>query len=364
MHFFISAGEASGDLHAADLIGAIRKECPEARFTFLGGDEMARQAGHQPLIHYRRMAYMGFIEVIKNLRNVAANLHVARQAINSERPDAVILVDYPSFNLRLAREAYRLGIPVFYYISPKVWAWKEHRVTKLRQLTTRILSILPFEVDWYRSRHGMEVDYVGNPSVAEVDRRLAQFTPISSPDGRPILALVPGSRRAEVLSNLPVMIEVARRHPELCPIIAAAPGLPAELFDRFPGIHRVEGTTFELMASAKAALVTSGTATLEAALIGVPQVVCYRNNGSRLAYHLFRHILHIDYVSLPNLIVGREIVAEKLLHHCNADEVDAALTPLLTDAGAQQAGYAEMRRILGSASAPDTAASIILSHLG
>lgn len=376
MHYFLSAGEASGDLHASRLIEALRKCDSGARFTFLGGDEMSQAAGSDPLIHYRDMAYMGFIEVAKHIRQVKGNLDTARKAVTEGKPDAVILVDYPSFNMRIARHAHKLGIPVYYYISPKVWAWKEGRVKKLRRYVRRVLSILPFEPQWYQSRHSMKVDYVGNPSLNEVDARIPsipsletfrrKYLPVAPRDNRPLLALVPGSRKAEVASNMPVMAEVARRHPDLQPVIAAAPGLDPEVYAPWKEIPMVTGVTFELMAVAKAALVTSGTATLEAALLGTPQVVCYRNNGSRLAYELFRRILKIEYVSLPNLITNSPVVAEQLLHHCNPDEVDAKLVPLL-DATPQrkdqQEGYLEMRERLTRADAAATAAGIITGDL-
>lgn len=376
MHYFLSAGEASGDLHASKLIEALRSRDPEARFTFLGGDEMSKAAAGEPVIHYRDMAYMGFVEVVKHLRQVLGNLDKARQAITDGRPDAVILVDYPSFNMRLARHAHKLGLPVYYYISPKVWAWKEGRVKKIRRYVKRVLSILPFEPQWYQSRHSMKVNYVGNPSLNEVDARIPSipsletfrrmYLPVAPHDNRPLLALVPGSRKAEVTSNLPVMIEVARRHPDLQPVIAGAPGLDKSVYARWKDVPVVSGVTFELMAVAKAALVTSGTATLEAALLGTPQVVCYRNNGSRLAYSLFKRILKIDYVSLPNLITNSPVVAEQLLHHCNPDEVDARLAPLLDatpERKDQQEGYLDMRQRLTRSDAAATAAAIIIDDL-
>lgn len=367
MKYFLSAGEASGDLHAAELMDALKNLDPQAEFTFLGGDKMAQVAGHKPVVDYRDMAYMGFVEVVRNLRKVLRNLSAAKEAMVEQRPDAVILVDYPSFNLRLAKVAKQQGIKVYYYISPKVWAWKEGRVKKIRRYVDRVLSILPFEKQWYAERHAMDVTYVGNPSVAEIDNFLKHYqqqdkTGTDAKQQRKVLALVPGSRRAEVLSNLPVMVEVARRHPEFHPVVAMAPGLPAELYEPWSDMELWEGKTFELMATAHAALVTSGTATLETALTATPQVVCYRNNGSRFAYWLFSKILKIKYVSLPNLIVDGAIIPEMLLHHCNADEVDAQLTPLLEDTPERRAqlnGYAQMRLELGTSSASTTAAQRI-----
>lgn len=317
MNYFISAGEASGDLHASQLIKALRKNDKEAGFTFLGGDLMRQAAGNAPVIHYRDMAFMGFCEVIRHLRKVLGNLSTAKKALTDGDFDALILIDYPSFNLKLAKTAANAGIPVFYYISPKVWAWKEGRVKKIRRYVSRVLSILPFEVEYYRTRHHYDITYVGNPSVGEVDEKLRDLPPIADflrahglSAGKPLLALVPGSRRGEIRNNLPIMAEVAARHPDMQPVIAAAPGIDSSFYDSLSGLPRVTGATFELMARSRAALVTSGTATLEAALLGVPQVVCYRANGARISYEIFKHILKIPFVSLPNLIADREVVSE------------------------------------------------------
>lgn len=373
MHYFISAGEASGDIHAAELIKQLRKADKKARFTFLGGDLMAAAAGTPPLIHYRNMAFMGFCEVIRHLGKVLRNLRVARRSVTQERPDALILVDYPSFNLKLAKEAVKHGIPVFYYISPKVWAWKEGRVRKIKRYVRRMLSILPFEVAYYRDRHGYDIDYVGNPTVKEVDEKLASLTSLQAfcskhglPADRPILALVPGSRTGEIRNNLPVMAEVARRHPDMLPVIAGAPAINAEIYRRHCDFAVVDNASFELMAHAQAALVTSGTATLEAALIGVPQVVCYRANGSRISYNIFKRILKIPFVSLPNLIAGKAVVAEQLVHLCTPDLVDRELSKVLPEGMAhtsQQEGYREIRENLTRADAAANAAAIIYNDI-
>lgn len=371
--FFISAGEASGDLHASSLIAALRKQAPESSFIFLGGDEMAKAAGCEPLIHYRDMAYMGFSEVLRNMNKVLDNLKKARLAISEERPDALILVDYPSFNLRLAKEAVRLGIPIFYFIPPKVWAWKKRRGRKIAEITRKVISILPFENDFWIKNFGCEAIYVGNPSVNEVDAKLdrlpslEEFCRRNNLDAeRPLLALLPGSRRGEIKNNLPIMDAVASRHPEVQPVIASAPSIPSAFYERFSSLPRVDNQTFELLALSRGALVTSGTATLEAALTRTPQVVCYRANGSKLSYNLFRHILNVDYVSLPNLIADRPVVAEQLLHLCTPDLVDGQLSPLLVDGDARSAvlsGYADIRDRLGSSVASERAAALILAAL-
>ena len=374
MKYFISAGEASGDLHASHLIKALRDADAEASFAFLGGDLMREAAGCDPVIHYRHMAYMGFSEVLRHLRQILGNFRRARQALEQSHPDALILVDYPSFNLRLAKAARRMGIPVYYYISPKVWAWKEHRVSDIRRLVERVYCILPFEVDFYRSRHDMDVTYVGNPSREEVDARLASLPAKGDfmlrhglVAEKPLVALVPGSRRGEIRNNLPVMLAAAARFDGCQMAVAVAPGVERSFYEEYAaaGVVFVEGDTLALMAMADAALVTSGTATLECALAGTPQVVCYRANGSRLSYAVMSRILKVDYVSLPNLIAGRGIIPEMLLHRCNPDAVARELGRILPGGegrAAQLAGYDEMRRRLGvSDAAAVTAASIVAS---
>jgi len=377
MRYFISAGEASGDLHASQLIRALRERDKNARFTFLGGDMMAAESGTAPLTHYRDMAYMGFTQVILHSRELLAILRKARRALRDTRPDALILVDYPSFNLKLAAEAHRLGIPVYYYISPKVWAWKEGRVRRMRRYVRRILSILPFETEYYRRRHNLDITYVGNPSVEEVDERISRIK-ADDPDGslfisrhglerRPILALVPGSRRSEILRNLPVMLGAAAQFEGMQPVIAAAPGIGPEIYRQIAdGVPVIAGATFELVFRATGAFVTSGTATLEAALTATPQAVCYRANGSRLTYNIMKRILRVRHVSLPNLITDADTVPEMLLHNCTPDAVAAALRNVLPGAPGypvQQRGYDTMRRRLGTGHAAVNAATYIINDL-
>ncbi len=371
MNYFISAGEPSGDLHAAALIEELKSADRQARFTFLGGDLMAKAAGVDPVIHYSRMAFMGFSEVLRNLRTIFGNLSVAKKAIVETHPDALILVDYPSFNLKLAKYADKLGIPVYYYIAPKVWAWKEWRVKTIRRYVRRVLSILPFEEEYFSSRN-VAVSYVGNPSREEIDSRIAlmssreDFMKSHGLEDKPILALVPGSRRGEIRNNLPIMDAVARRHPELQPVVAGAPGMCREFYDEFTRIPVVEESTFELMHHAEAALVTSGTATLECALAGTPQVVCYRANGVKLSYNIMKHLLKVRYVSLPNLIADRDVIPEMLVHLCTVDSVDAELDKILPGRAGrklQLEGYDYMRQRLGSTAAASNAARTIVGEL-
>lgn len=372
MKYLLSAGEASGDLHGSALIEQLALVDPCAEFHFLGGDSMMAVTGHAPLIHIRDMAYMGFSEVIRNLGKIRRNLLIARASIRAIRPDAVILIDYPSFNLKLAKEASDLGIPVFYYIAPKVWAWKEWRVKALGRYCTEILSILPFEVEFFH-RHGMEVTYIGNPSVEEIDARLAAMPPreelfasLGIDYKKPLLALVPGSRVGEIRNNLPVMDAVARLHPETTAVVCGTPGMDPQVYSSLSDLPVVTGFTMQLMAAARAALVTSGTATLECALAATPQVACYRANGSRLSHALFSHILKVPYVTLPNLIASERVIPEMLLHHCNPAEINTELVPLLSDTPQRSDmlnGYTVMRARLGSGHAAATAARRIFSRV-
>ncbi len=372
MKIFFSAGEASGDLHASHVIRQLKTLSPECEIRFLGGDLMTEAAGVAPEIHYSEMAFMGFGDVIAHLPQVLGNLSKAKKALRDFMPDMLVLVDYPGFNLRLASYAKSLGIKVDYFIPPKIWAWKEYRLRDMRKYIDRIFSILPFEKEWYAER-GVDVEYVGNPSVEELRQALDGLP--SRPDfpgidhSRPVLALVPGSRRGEIRDNLPVMDAAARRMGNVNVLVAAAPSVPADYYRQYTSFPLVEGATLRLMASADAALVTSGTASLECAIARTPQIVCYRAVGWKWAHDLFSHILKIPYVSLPNLIhgpidrlnrseVNREasrtgvrgcVVPELLVHNCNADNIIRLLEPLMHDSPertAQLRGYDEMMKRL------------------
>ena len=371
MRYFLSVGEASGDIHAAELIKELRKVDAKAEFVYLGGDLMREATGCEPVVDYRDMAYMGFSEVLRNLDKVFGNLRRAKEAMRQSCPDALILVDYPSFNLKLAKAAHQLGIPVFYYISPKVWAWKEYRVKEIKKYVTRLYSILPFEVDFFKKRN-YDVTYVGNPSVEEIEQRMESLPSVDdfinahNLEACPILALVPGSRRGEISNNLPIMLEVAKRFPQYQAVVAGAPGIDASMYASMTSLPVVTGVTFELMSVAEAALVTSGTATLEAALLRTPQVVCYRANGSKISYNLFKRILKIPFVSLPNLIANREIVKEMLLHHCTPEGVALELSKVIPGGENHQAqldGYTHMRHRLGCGKAAHTTAQLIVEGL-
>lgn len=375
MHYFLIAGEASGDLHGARLIEEIKKADSEAIITFLGGDKMKDAAGSDPIIHYSEMAFMGFSEVIRNIGKVASNLSRAKTALRMAAPDALILIDYPSFNLKVAATAKKLGIPVYYYISPKIWAWKKWRVRDIRRLVRRMLAILPFEPAFYR-QNGFDAVYVGNPSVGEVDADMHHVLPREEflkkhrLRDRTLVALMPGSRIGEIRNNLPIMRAAIDRFPQYRGVIVGAPGISDEMYRQYAGDNLPvvrERSAVSILAHCRAALVTSGTATLETALAGVPQVVCYRANGSKLSYDLMKRVLSVDYVSLPNLIAGHEIVPEMLLHLCTPEAVADKLAPLLRmdneERNAQLEGYKEMRDILGTEDAAHNAAKIIVDDL-
>lgn len=373
MRYFIIAGEASGDIHGSALIDAIKDNDQEASFDFLGGDLMARSAGHEPLIHYRDMAFMGFIEVIKHLGSILGFMKQAKKAMTDKRPDALILIDYPSFNLKMAKWAKSRGIPVFYFISPKVWAWKEWRVKDIKRYVDRMFSILPFETDFYR-KHDYEVEYVGNPTVKEIasfkEQLSGDFFSINNFDPeKPIIALVPGSRKKEIRDNLPTMLEAVKRHSDCQVAIAAAPSIDNELYSQLMqgnNIPVLRDQTFELVYHAKVALVTSGTATLETALLNTPQVACFRMNGSKRVYRFYRKLIKGKYVTLPNLIADAPIIPELLLHMCNTDTVDSWLSKLLENTNERLAmlnGYKHIAEILTNKDCTTTTAKQIIQYL-
>ena len=370
MKYFLIAGEASGDLHASHLIESLKREDVQAEFRFLGGDLMAAQAGVEPIIHYRDMAYMGFVDVMKHLGKILGFLGTARRAIDEWQPAALILVDYPSFNLKVAKYAHNLGIPVHYFISPKVWVWKEWRVKDIRRYVDHMYCILPFEPDWYQER-GYKATYVGNPTVQEVLQAskdfpdFAHFIEENRLSERPIIAIVPGSRVREIRDNLPLMIEAAARHPEYQAVVAGAPSIDDSLYRDVMGATTVpvlHDATYPLVHHARAALVTSGTATLETALLGTPQVACYRFNGSKWSYQFYRRLLTGKYVTLPNLITDEPVIPELLMHLCTADSIDRHLTELLDDTPertAQLEGYKRLADRLGTNICTATAAHLI-----
>lgn len=376
MKYMLVAGEASGDLHASNVIESIKKLDPEGDFRFIGGDLMSKAARKNPDIHYDKLNVMGFSEVLRKLPSLLTNLNAAKRLVREYRPDVLILVDYPGFNLKLAEYAHKLGIRVDYFISPKVWAWKEWRVKTIKKNVDNLYSILPFEEHFYH-RHKYKVKYVGNPSVQEIDYALGHLPPkkhFMERQGltdleRPMIALLPGSRKGEIRNNLPIMIEAVKRFPEFQYAVAAAPAVPEKFYREIaqdPGLQLVFGATPSLLKYSVAALVTSGTATLETALIGTPQVVCYRANGLKLSYKIMEKLLSVKYVSLPNLIVNNRIVPEMLVHNCTVDKVARELSPLLQPSPKREwqvTGYRNMRRRLGNSVASDYVAELIVDSL-
>lgn len=373
MRYFLIAGEASGDLHASNLIRALKERDTAAEFCFLGGDLMAEASASDPVIHYRRMAFMGIVNVVLNLRTVLANLQRCKEKLLQFRPDVVILVDYPSFNLRIAKFVkQKMTIPVYYYISPKIWAWKEYRIKSIKRYIDKMYCILPFEVDFYK-KHGYEVEYVGNPTMDSVSDFKTQapcreaFLATNELNEKPVVALLAGSRRQEIAKCLPRMVRMATCFPEYQFVVAGAPGVETAFYEKYvAGLPVVFGQTYALVQNAYAAVVNSGTATLETALIGTPQVVVYHVDGGRFASLLKKILLHIPYVSLVNLIAGKEVVPELVAHLFTDENLKKHLSPLLYDErvrAEQQNGYALVADRLGNAACATNTAKLIYASL-
>ena len=370
MRYYLIAGEASGDLHASRLMNALKRYDGTAEFRFIGGDLMAAEGGTM-VRHYSELAYMGFVPVLLHLPTILSNMRRCKRDIEQWKPDVVILIDYPGFNLSIARHVKaRTGIPIFYYISPKIWAWKEYRIKNIKRDVDELFSILPFEVPFFEQKHGYPIHYVGNPTADEVGEFL-RANPPSAVSSKPVIALLAGSRRQEIKDNLPAMIEAARDFmADYRVVLAGAPSVPADYYERFvagTGVEIVYNSTYKLLAEATAALVTSGTATLETALFGVPQVVCYETPVPRLIAFLRKHLLKVRYISLVNLIADREVVAELVADTFSVDNIRRELRRILPGEQAREdmlRGYAEVRRRLGKENAPDNAARIMTGILG
>ena len=377
MKYFLIAGEASGDLHAAHLMQALREEDAEAEFRFYGGDEMQKVGGTM-LCHYRELAYMGFIPVLLHLPTILRGMSRCKQQMAEWKPDALILVDYPGFNLKMARFAREQALcPVYYYISPKIWAWKEHRIHAIRRDVDRLFSILPFEVDFFEKKHHYPISYVGNPTVDEVDAFLREHPAQEQASAQPQLALLPGSRQQEVTDNLSRMLQAVRplagTYGLKC-VVAQAPALPDSLYLDImqrcgfssEEVELQRGRTYEILSSSTAALVTSGTATLETALFRVPQVVCYYMPLPRLMSFLRRHFLKVPFISLVNLVCGREVVPELVGADMQPDLIRRHLEKILPGHPEHQLmleGYDEMARKLGLPGAPQRAAREMVQRM-
>lgn len=354
MRYYIIAGEASGDLHGSNLIKELKKKDTSAVFRCWGGDKM--QANGAVLVkHYKDLAFMGFAEVLQNLPTIMRNLSFCKQDITSYKPDALILIDYPGFNLRIAEWAKKQGFKIIYYISPQLWAWKEGRIKIIKEFVDKMLVILPFEKEFYAS-HQYRVEYVGHPLVEVIDE-FKKNNPgglgIITKKSKGIIALLPGSRKQEILKKLPVMLEVSKQFADYEFIVAKAPGLEDEfytgLLNKYQNVSSISNKTYELLNVADAALVTSGTATLETALFGVPEVICYK--GSSISYAIAKRLVKIKYIGLVNLIMDKLVVKELIQHEMNVKNLVAELNDLLNNAQRRRqlnVDYAELKRLLSA----------------
>lgn len=376
MKYYLIVGEASGDLHASNLMRAIKDADAGAEFRFFGGDLMS-QVGGTCVKHYRDCAFMGLVPVLMNLRTIFSNMAMCKKDIKEWAPDVLILVDYPGFNLSIARDIHATtDIPVYYYIAPKIWASREGRIKNIRRDVDKLFSILPFEVEYFK-KHNYTIDYVGNPCVDAVDAYKRANKPdavafraeYALPD-EPIVALLAGSRKHEIKDNLPQMLQAMKAYPGYCPVIAGAPGIDKELYEPYlqQGAKIIFGDTYKLLNHAHAAIVTSGTATLETALFRVPQVVCYNTALPWLVSKLMPLFLKVKYISLVNLIAGCEVVRELVAADMVVGNITAELGNVLPESSpgraAMLAGYDRMIDILGEPGASRHAAEKIVAQLG
>ena len=377
MRYYLIVGEASGDLHASHLMRSLQAVDSAAEFRFFGGDLMTAVGGTR-VKHFKELAYMGFIPVLLHLRTIFRNMAFCKKDIVEWAPDVVILVDYPGFNLNIAKLVKsKTRIPVYYYISPKIWAWKEYRIKNIKRDVDELFSILPFEVDFFEKRHHYPIHYVGNPTADEVRSFLSaynegfeQFCKANALQAdKPILALLAGSRRQEIKDNLPAMMQVAARFPQYQAVLAGAPSIADEYYEGFirgSQVRLVKNQTYPLLAHSTAALVTSGTATLETALFNVPQVVCYKTPVPRLIRFAFNHIIKVEYISLVNLIMNKEVVSELFADRFTIDNIAHCLQTLLPGGEARQEmlnNYALLQKVLGDDVAPDNAAKLMYGML-
>lgn len=385
MKYYLIAGEASGDLHASHLMQQLKQQDAEAEFRFFGGDLMTAVGGTR-VRHYKELAYMGFIPVLLHLRTILKNMRFCKQDITQWQPDCLILVDYPGFNLKIAEYVKsNTNIPVYYYISPKIWAWKEHRIKNIKRDVDELFSILPFEVEFFEKKHQYPIHYVGNPTASEVRQYLASPHPSPKGEGAEVrsksplflegdrgrlIALLAGSRKQEIRENLPAMIEATRHlSGQYDIVLAGAPSIEPSYYDQFlkdTEVRLVVNETFPLLAKATAALVTSGTATLETCMFRVPQVVCYRTPMPRLFGFLRKYFLKVPYVSLVNLIANREVVKELVANTFSVEAIRGELEPLLPGGSKREAmlnDYEEIHRLLGESDAPEKAANIMINLL-
>lgn len=362
MRYYIIAGEASGDLHGSNLVKALHRQDAHADVRCWGGDKM-EAAGATLVKHYRDLAFMGFVEVLAHLRTIMGNISFCKKDIAAYQPDVLVLIDYPGFNLRIAEWAKQQGIKVVYYISPQVWAWKEGRVKQIKRDVDRMLVILPFEQDFYK-KWNFPVTYVGHPLIEVVEQEKV-IAPAPLPNDKPIIALLPGSRAQEIKVKLPIMLEMTERFPQYRFAVAQAPSQPDELYREIIGkkdVLLVKGKTYDLLKQAKAGLITSGTATLETALFGVPQVVCYKGNA--ISFWLATKLVSVKYISLVNLIMDKPVVTELIQNDLTPNNLERELKKLLSDGADRDAVLADYRELwhkLGSRPASENAAAEIVA---
>ena len=375
MKYYLIVGEASGDLHASNLMKAIKEVDSSAEFRFFGGDLMSAVGGER-VKHYRELAYMGFIPVLMHLRTIFSNMSLCKKDIVQWSPDVLILVDYPGFNLSIAEYVHKnTDIPVYYYISPKIWAWKEHRIKNIKRDVDELFSILPFEIDFFEKKHDYKIYYIGNPCVDAVDTFLRnspetreEFIKRNNIPDKPVVALLAGSRKQEITANLPLMLEAMKDYPGYQPVIAGAPGIDKDFYKPYleEGACIVFGETYNILNNSHAALVTSGTATLEAGIFRVPQVVCYATPMARLYSWLKKHFLKVKFVSLVNLVADKEVVRELVAADMTLENVKAELGKILADGKERKTmldEYDRMLEILGEAGASQRAARKIVALL-
>lgn len=369
MKYYIIAGEASGDLHGSNLMKNLLAEDPEADIRFWGGDLM-KSVGGTLVKHYRELAFMGFAEVVMNLKTILGNIKFCKQDIENFRPDALIFIDYPGFNMRIAKWAKPLGYKTFYYISPQIWAWKENRISAIKRDVDRMFVILPFEKDFYEVKHKFPVDFVGHPLIDAIHGRSkvdeASFRKEFEMDEKPVVALLPGSRKQEISKMLEVMLSVVPKFPDYQFVIAGAPGQEPEFYRQFTkskNIHFVQNRTYDLLSISTAALVTSGTATLETALFKVPEVVCYR--GGWISYQIAKRVITLKFISLVNLIMDREVVKELIQGELNTKNLVTELQKLLHTETRQKIlrDYDELENKLGGDGASAKTARLIVDNL-
>ncbi|WP_277012587.1 lipid-A-disaccharide synthase [Capnocytophaga granulosa] len=369
MKYYLIAGEASGDLHGANLMRALAEIDPQAQFRFWGGDRM-EAVGGKLIKHYRDLAFMGFWEVVTNLRTILRNIDLCKGDITAYQPDALIFIDYPGFNMRIAKWAKQQGIPTHYYISPQIWAWKENRIKAIRRDVDAMYVILPFEKDFYEGKHQYPVHFVGHPLLDAIAARrevsMEVFKRENGLDERPIIALLPGSRKQEIAKMLSVMLSVVGSYHPYQFVIAGAPSLGYDFYRQFireENVHFVSGKTYDLLSHAHAALVTSGTATLETALFRVPEVVCYRGNW--ISYQIAKRVISLKYISLVNLIMDAPVVTELIQGDLNTRNLKVELDKLLDPAYSDklQRDYQALRERLGNEGASRRTAQAIYNSL-